>query len=326
MNQNIYRIFSLLAVLALFISACGASTPAAPTPDAAAMATSAVQTAEARFTQQALVDLATRVASAPTSTPVPEQAQPTATTEAGATAASYEYTPGCVFATYVADLTIPDGMLIAPGTTFTKTWRIKNTGSCKWDPSFAMVFFSGDKMSEQISFPLPRTVYPGQEVDVSIVLTAPAANGKYSSEWRMALPAGTAGVGQADDNLTVNIEVADKADRAFAVTSVVYDPVIRTPQKGCTDKGATYTFTALISVNGPGEIIYEWDRQPDDGVFEGGKLKFTAAGSKQVSFTWTMTATHVQNIERWVALSVRTSESLPSQQFGRLYFTYSCNE
>jgi len=323
MNLTIYRMLTLLAALALLLSACGEATPVEPTPDAAAIATSAVQTAEARFTQQALVDLATRVATSPTSTPLPEQSQPTATPEAGVTP-SYEYTPGCVFVTFVADLTIPDGMIIAPSTTFTKTWRIKNTGSCKWDPSFALVFFSGDRMSEQNSFPLPRTVYPGQEVDVSVVLTAPATDGTYTSQWRLALPQGTAGVGQADDNLSVVIEVTNKPDREFAVTSVVYGPVVRNPQEGCTADGATYTFTATISVNGAGDLVYEWDRQPDDGVFEGGKLNFTAAGSEQVSFTWTMSETHVQDIERWVALSISTSSTLPSQQYQRLYFTYTC--
>ncbi len=325
MNQTVYRLFTLLATLALFISACGAATPAEPTPDAAAIATSAVQTAEARFTQQALVELATRVASTPTETPAPEQIQPTPTPEAGGNS-TYEYKPGCVYATFVADVTVPDGMIVAPGATFTKTWRIKNSGSCKWDPSFAMVFFSGDKMGEQTSFPLPRTVYPGQEVDVSVVLTAPLANGKYASEWRMAVPVGTAGVGPADNNLTVHIEVANKPETAFAVTSVVYGPVVRNPQKGCSDKGATYTFTATITVNGAGEIVYEWDRQPDDGVFEGGKLKFTAAGSKQVSFTWTMTRDHIQGIDRWVAVSTAPIESATRQQFERIYFVYTCNE
>lgn len=323
MKQNFVKMFSLFAALAIFISACGASTPAEPTPDVAAVATAAVQTAEARFTQQALIDLATQVALAPTATPAPEQTVGPVDTPQPA-ANSFEFTPGCVYATYVADVTIIDGTVILPGATFTKTWRIKNAGSCKWDASFAMVQVSGDKMSEQARFPLTRVVYPGQEVDVSVTLTAPVTNGKYSSEWRLAVPVGTAGVGPSDVNLTLAIEVANKPQNVFAVTKVVYGPVIRNPQKGCTAKGATYTFSATITVNGPGEIIYEWDRQPDDGVFQGGKLKFKEAGSQQVFFTWTMTEDHRQDFERWVAL--RVSYEATDKQYERMRFFYTCND
>lgn len=326
MKQHLFRICSLLTAGALLIGACGAPTPAEPTPDVAAVATAAVQTAEARFTQQALIDLATQVASAPTMTAtlLPDKTLPTPMPVTSQNP-SYEYTPGCVYATYVADITIPDRMLMLPGAVFTKTWRIKNGGSCKWDANFAMVQVGGDKMSEQTRFPLTRVVYPGQEVDVSVTLTAPAANGTYSSQWRLAVPGGgSAGVGQSDSNLTVSIEVADKPKNAFAVTKVVYGPVVREPQKGCDAKGARYTFSATITVNSPGELIYEWDRQPDDGVFEGGRLKFNEAGSKQVFFTWTMTTGHVQDIERWVAL--RVTYDIADTQFERIRFIYNCNE
>lgn len=325
MKRHLLQICSLLAAGTLLIGACGAPTPPEPTPDVAAVATAAVQTAEARFTQQALVELATRVAptSVFTATPLPEAAVPTSTPGTDTTP-SYEYSPGCVYATYIADVTIPDGMLMLPGNTFVKTWRIKNSGSCKWDSSFAMIQIGGDKMGEQTRFPLTRVVYPGQEVDVSVTLTAPAANGKYVSQWRLAMPGGgSAGVGPQDVNLTVSIEVASKPKDAFAVTQVVYGPVVRDPKTGCDANGARYTFSATIFVNGPGELVYQWDREPFDGVFEGGKLKFTEAGSKQVFFTWTMTRDHPQNWERWVALRV-TYEGT-DKQYDRVRFTYTCD-
>lgn len=325
MKQHFVKMFSLWVACALFISACAAPTPAEPTPDAAAIATSAVQTAEARFTQQALINLATQVASSPTATTTlePEQILPTATAGTGASP-SYEYTPGCVYATYVMDVTIVDGTVMLPGAIFTKTWRIKNSGSCKWDANFSMVQVGGDAMGQQTRFPLTQVVYPGQEVDVSVTLTAPSTNGKYASQWRLAVPGGgSAGMGQLDSNLTVSIQVADKPKNVFDVTSVVYGPVVREPKKGCDANGARYTFSATITVNGPGELIYEWDRQPDDGVFEGGKLKFTEAGSQQVFFTWTMTLGHEQNWERWVAL--RTTYGDADIQFERIRFTYTCD-
>jgi hypothetical protein len=38
----------------------------------------------------------------------------------------------CDRAAFVADVTVPDGTNFAPGTTFVKTWRLKNNGSCTW--------------------------------------------------------------------------------------------------------------------------------------------------------------------------------------------------
>jgi hypothetical protein len=324
MKPNVYRLFSLLVMTVLILTACGNSTPVASTPDVAAISTAAVQTSEARFTQQALIDLATRVATEPTATPALAQDIPTPTPEAEATQ-SFEYKPGCVYAKFVADITVLDGTIIAPGAAFTKTWRITNAGSCKWDTRFALVFISGDKMSEAISFPLSRVVFPGQDVDVSVTLTAPTTNGKYNSQWRLSLPVGTAGVGPADENLSVAIEVSDKPQRDFAITNVVYTAIVRKPEKGCNPSGAvaaTYTFYASITVNGAGDLTYQWDRSPDDGVFEGGKLKFPAAGSKQVSWTWTMTQDHPQDMERWVA--IHTTHNGVDQQYDRVRFTFTC--
>jgi hypothetical protein len=324
MKQNRYCIFALLAAIALLLSACGGMASSSPAPDAAAISTAAAATVEARFTQQALEQLATQVASASLEPPTPEQVAATPGAEPTGDAQSYEFKPGCVYATFVADVTIPDGMLVAPGAAFTKIWRIMNSGSCKWDSRFAMVFISGDKMGEQTTFPFTQVVYPGQTVDISVNLVAPTTNGTYRSEWRMAVPVGTAGVGQADDNLSVEIQVTDKTERDFAVTNVVYTAIVREPQKGCSAKGAAYTFYATITVNGPGSIVYEWNRNPDDGVFEGGKLKFTEAGSKQVSFTWSFQKEAIQNVDRWVALSVEAGGK--TKQFDRIPFNFTCNE
>ncbi len=90
----------------------------------------------------------------------------------------------CDRAQFVADVTVPDGTTYAPGTAFTKTWRIKNIGTCTWSTSYSMVFDSGDKMSGPDSVPMPQTVVPGQTVDVSVSLTAPATGGTYRGYWK----------------------------------------------------------------------------------------------------------------------------------------------
>ncbi len=90
----------------------------------------------------------------------------------------------CDRAQFIADVTIPDGTTFAPGAAFTKTWRLKNVGSCTWTSSYAMIFDTGDKMSGPDSVVMPATVAPGQTVDVSVPLVAPNTAGSYRGYWK----------------------------------------------------------------------------------------------------------------------------------------------
>jgi hypothetical protein len=83
----------------------------------------------------------------------------------------------------VADITVPDGTNFPPGATFTKTWRLKNAGSCTWITSYQLVFFSGEQMGTVSSVSFPRDVQPGQVVDISVNLIAPSSPGSYRGYW-----------------------------------------------------------------------------------------------------------------------------------------------
>jgi len=52
----------------------------------------------------------------------------------------------CYRAQFITDITVPDGTKYAPGTAFTKVWRLKNTGTCEWDTSFDIAYESGELM------------------------------------------------------------------------------------------------------------------------------------------------------------------------------------
>ena len=84
---------------------------------------------------------------------------------------------------FVADVNIPDGSVLQPGATFTKTWRLKNVGSCEWDTSYQLVFFSGEKMGAASSAKFPKNVAIGETVDISINMTAPTSAGSYRGYW-----------------------------------------------------------------------------------------------------------------------------------------------
>ncbi len=91
----------------------------------------------------------------------------------------------CDAAQFVADVTVPDDTFINPGATFVKTWRLKNTGVCQWDTSYTLVFTSGEKMGGPNSVPFPKVVPPGQTVDLTVTLTAPATPGTFRGYWQL---------------------------------------------------------------------------------------------------------------------------------------------
>ncbi len=189
----IRKTFLLTILAALLLAACGAQpTPSEPTPDVAAVRTSAASTVVAQFTLTAAVFTPT-VSSAPTDTPETAEETATATQEtiAQATTASGTEEGLCDLLSYnpvTVDVNIPDNTVMTPGQEFIKTWRVKNAGTCPWGAGYALTFTgTGDKMDGQfIAF--TEVIQPGQEVEISIQFKAPAEAGVYVSTWTMTNP------------------------------------------------------------------------------------------------------------------------------------------
>ncbi len=116
----------------------------------------------------------------------------------------------CDRAQFIADVTVPDGTIMAPGQTFTKTWRLKNIGSCAWNTSYQLVFSSGEQMGAAASAAFPQNVAVGQTVDISINMTAPSAAGSYRGYWMFKNSTGALfGIGaQANKPWWVDIRVS----------------------------------------------------------------------------------------------------------------------
>jgi hypothetical protein len=110
---------------------------------------------------------------------------------------------------FVADVNFPDGTVVQPGAQFTKTWRLKNVGSCAWTTSYQLVYFSGEKMGASSSATFPKSVAVGETVDISINLTAPTSAGSYRGYWMFKNASGALfGIGaQANKPWWVDIKV-----------------------------------------------------------------------------------------------------------------------
>jgi hypothetical protein len=190
----------ILIIGALLLSACGATesdlTPTVTVnPDE--IRTQAVSTFSANLTLTALV--APTNTFAPTVTPL-ASFTPLATKAVLGTAPAA--TASCYGLAYVSDVTIPDNTPVDPGKTFTKTWKVKNSGTCAWDAGFKFSFVSGDAM-DGTTYSLPASVAAGAVTDVSVSMTAPSKSGTVRGDWRMS----TAGGQFFGDQLYVQVVV-----------------------------------------------------------------------------------------------------------------------
>ena len=91
----------------------------------------------------------------------------------------------CDNSAFVADVTIPDHTILAPGQVFEKTWTFKNTGTCTWKPGYTITF-AGDNMMKGNARSINQSVAPQEQVDVTVKLFAPNTPGDYKGVWRLA--------------------------------------------------------------------------------------------------------------------------------------------
>lgn len=86
---------------------------------------------------------------------------------------------------FVADVSIPDGTVFKPGALFTKTWRLKNTGTCTWTTTYNLVFDLGNQMSAPAKIAFSESILPGETTDFSVNMTAPSTAGEYRGDWKL---------------------------------------------------------------------------------------------------------------------------------------------
>ena len=103
----------------------------------------------------------------PTATPLPPSPAPTCTN----------------YLRFIADATIPDGTVVAPGDELDKRWQVENAGTCNWDARYSLRLITGPDMGAsriQSLFPARS----GTTFELRIVYTAPEESGIYRSAWQ----------------------------------------------------------------------------------------------------------------------------------------------
>ena len=217
------RLILFLLVFVGVVSSCVPQTPTPtelpPTPNLdQLMQTSVFEVTQAAVLTQASEPSATYTPQATaTNTPIPTVIATIARTPTQAATATSEAACNRAGMGTPFDLTIPDGTQIPAGEKFVKTWRLVNSGSCKWTRLYKLIFYSQNPLGATYEHFLPGEVLPGYAVDLSVEFTAPLQLGTYRSNWMLQAPDGALfGLGM-------------NADTPFYVSIVVIEAPTATP-------------------------------------------------------------------------------------------------
>jgi hypothetical protein len=207
-----FLILSVGLSLSLILTGCNLPGRATPTTQVDLLNTAAAQTIQAQQTNIVQTNQAGVIETTPTATLEPQDEEtPSATPEPSDTPAptpTHTQETACNQAAFVSE-TVPDGTDYDPGETFTKTWTVKNTGSCTWNAEYDVVFVKGDSMDAPAATPVTSgTVAPGQTVQISLDLKAPIAAGTHRGDFKLRNQHGVLfGIGDDDKPFWVEIDV-----------------------------------------------------------------------------------------------------------------------
>ena len=212
------KLFVIACVSALLFTACGTQspTPAAVPTSSEAPVVATTKVPVGTVPTDVSVSVSTEVATTETSATLP-----TETATVGTPAPTNP--PDCTnSASFVTDVTIPDNSTVTGGSTFTKTWRISNTGTCVWGPGYTLTHYSDERMGAPDSVSLGITP-GGQTADISVDLVAPNSVGTHRGNFVIKNPAGL--IMKVDDDsrlwLIINVASTVTATATATVTPVI---------------------------------------------------------------------------------------------------------
>jgi hypothetical protein len=270
-------VLTILLAIALLLAGCKSSAKDENQKDTEMVLTEAAATGEAI--------MRTMAASSPTPkpvtpTPIPTETPVVVTSPTALPGVPTEPGGGQAPAvgervSFVSDVTVPDGTVFAPNATFVKTWRLMNAGTTTWTPSYTAVFVSGNQMSAPASIALSGSVPPGQTVDISIPMTAPAAEGTYTGNFLLANEKGQRfGLDPNAIQPFYVVIVVDQKEGTPAASPTAVTPTVGpsiTPGTGgaivswvflsVDNAGAntcphTFNFTGQVTLNNPTTLTY----------------------------------------------------------------------
>jgi len=296
------RILSVLVSAMLILSACNFPIGRGREDDPETLATSVAQTVEAFST--ITPDLAL---------PTPQAGEPLV--QRTATTGSQPSGPGsptatpqpCNRAVFVSE-TIPDDSEFEGGQSFTKSWTLRNEGTCTWNTKYRLVFESGDAMGGPAAVNLNKNVTPNEEITIEVPQKAPANPGTYTGFWRM----------QAEDNEKfTQVYVRIKVKEPFFAVNKVATNLANVNAGSCP-----YTYAVEISITASGAGTVTYNTETSDGATSPiQSVKFNEAGTKKVSVNWSGLGVGGATTPYWMRVYI---EKPNNQWFGPYNFNVTC--
>ena len=286
---------TVLLISSLLLSSCNLTKNLAAPPDEMTQKTSVAQTVIALQTE-----LAANATPAVPVLPTPTiQILPTNTVAPPPVVITLPPAPIATAApTYkvgtTTDVTIPDDTVMAPNTVFKKTWRLTNAGTAIWNSNFKIIFSSGNAMGAPATKEIGQVVNPGQTVDISLDMTAPAAPNTYRADFMLQTGDGANfGLGP---NATGTFWVKIKVVQNFAITAAT---VAASPTAYTGACPGPIALTASITSTAPGTVTYYFDTATGPTLTQ--TVVFDAAGTKTTTATvWNAPATGAYEIRVYI--------------------------
>ena len=338
MKKNLTYLILAIFSIPIVVLGCSAKTPASPTINPNLIYTAAAQTADARLTQivqstpsatpvtpTPTYDVVKTIAAQTASALLTQAASLTPTPPVAASSTPLPPGPSGDQASYVADVTIPDGTVIAPGAAFVKTWKLQNTGTTTWTTSYSLAFISGEQMGSITSVSLVQSVPPGQQIDISVDLVAPTSTGTYQSYWKMKnasgqffndsvyvlIAVGSGGATQPVKTSTPGATPTSTGIPANPITSLTMSVDKDTFNGACP---YTFTFAATFTLNQGATLTYSLEAGSDTPGFQfalpGAQTSTFAPGTYSLTFPLEFTSSGTG----WVRFHVTAPVDVTSNQ------------
>ena len=168
---------------------------------------------------------------------------------------SFSFFSGTAFAvanaaTYVSE-TYADNTKVSGGTSFTKSWTIRNNGTSTWDSGYKLRWVSGDLSTSHSDVHISGTVAPGGTYTFNVPMKAPAAKSSeatYREDWKFTTPSGIIINVSGSSTIWALIKVpasssSTKTDAATYVSETI-------PDNTKVNGGASFTKTWTIRNSG----------------------------------------------------------------------------
>jgi polar amino acid transport system substrate-binding protein len=151
--------------------------------------------------------------------------------------------PGMAFVKHMGpesgDATTPVDM--KPGQSFTKVWRVKNTGTCTWDSNYQVVYGDGNSSLARMGgepTAIQGQVAPGATYDIQVKLVAPLQSGVYYGFWEMRDADG----GAFGERLPFNVRVTPHPTATPAPTQTPVPGIVFTVDRNQIKAGECVNF------------------------------------------------------------------------------------